>query len=92
MVVERPMENKVSPKIKNLYVVWIKNIFPTWDRMYKRQIEGPGRCPLCRSDVESIFHLLVQWQFTDKIWKEASSTVHIACVWVGNLMEDAWKS
>jgi hypothetical protein len=57
MVVERPMENKVSPKRKNIYVVCTKNKFPKWDRIDKRHIEEPGRCRLCKANVESIFHL-----------------------------------
>lgn len=83
---------KCPQKAKIFMWCALKNKVPTWDRMYKRQIEGPRWCPLRRVDVESIFHLLVQCQFTDEIWKEASSAVHIACVSVGNSVEAAWQS
>jgi hypothetical protein len=60
--------------------------------MSKRHLEGPGWCPLCRADSESILHLLIQCPFTGLIWKEASAALHQDCVWEGISIEEAWRS
>ena len=40
----------------------------TWDVLVRRGFEGPGRCYLCKLDVESNFHLGVDFPFTKSVW------------------------
>ena len=49
----------------------------TWDILIKRGWEGPGRCYLCKADVETNFHLGAECPYTKSVWKEIDSKVKI---------------
>jgi hypothetical protein len=92
MVVEGPLEDEMSPKIQNLYVGSIKQSNPTWDNLNRRQIEGLGRCALCKNANESTFHILISCPFSMKVWTEASLSLRKNCIWNGDTLEMAWKN
>jgi hypothetical protein len=47
---------KLKAPLKSKLFMWttLSNKVPTWDKMWKCQIEGPGWCSLCKGDSETI--------------------------------------
>lgn len=41
----------------------------TRDNLRRRGVEGPSRCPLCLSDVETVSHLLLLCPFAQELWR-----------------------
>eukprot|EP00253_Pinus_taeda_P026904 PITA_26904 len=41
----------------------------TSDNLRRRGMEGPSRCPLCKSDEETSNHLLLQCPFAKEVWR-----------------------
>eukprot|EP00253_Pinus_taeda_P022475 PITA_22475 len=41
----------------------------TKDNLRRRGMEGPSRCPLCLSDVETVSHLLLLCPFAQEVWR-----------------------
>eukprot|EP00253_Pinus_taeda_P012315 PITA_12315 len=41
----------------------------TRDNLRRRGMEGPSRCPLCRSDEETTNHLLLLYPFAQEVWR-----------------------
>ena len=41
----------------------------TWENLQKRGFIGPSRCPNCKSQAETITHLMDQCPLADQIWK-----------------------
>ena len=41
----------------------------TRDNLRRRGMEGPSRCPLCLSDVETVSHLLLLCPFAQEVWR-----------------------
>jgi hypothetical protein len=48
---------------------------PTWEILQNRHLEGPNRCPLCLTKIETIYHLLITFPFTQRVWKEISANL-----------------
>jgi hypothetical protein len=59
------------PQKDNIFM-WciIYNKIPIWDNMRKRNIAGPGWCPLCKGANESCLHLFINCPFTQRVWEE----------------------
>ena len=68
------------------------NKVPTWDKMRKRQIEGPGWCSLCKGDSETLNHILITYPFTKKVWSEFALLLRQRCEWNGQTLDSTWKS
>ena len=49
----------------------------TWDVLCRKGWEGPGRCYLCKMDVESNYHLGVECSSTKVVWDEIEYMVNI---------------
>ena len=41
------------------------------ENLNKRGMEGPTRCPLCKTEEETSDHLILGYQFSKAVWKEA---------------------
>ena len=54
--------------------------------------EGPGRCYLCKMDVESNFHIGVECPFTRRVWSEIDSKLMIDNLWHGNSVINCMKN
>eukprot|EP00253_Pinus_taeda_P034852 PITA_34852 len=61
---------KCPAKARLFFWCILKRKVPTWETLQARLLAGPGRCPLCKSDEESIGHLFNTCAFTRKIWEE----------------------
>lgn len=48
----------------------IMNEVLTWEVMQRRAKQGPGICPLCREDEETINHLLIKCSNAKQVWLE----------------------
>jgi hypothetical protein len=55
-------------KIKLFLWLSMEGKILTWDSLQKRGWEGPGRCPLCRKESESITHLFTSCTFARTVW------------------------
>ena len=56
----------------------------TWDVLCRKGREGPGRCYLCKLEVESNFHLGVDCFFTRSVWYEIESKLKLRNLWYGD--------
>ena len=65
---------------------------PTWDVLQKRSFQGPGRCVLCKRELESTLHLFLFSSYILDVWKEVSILVGFNCQWEGDTVGDAWHS
>ena len=70
----------------------LNNRILTWDNLSRHQIEGPGRCSLCKNANESTFHILISCPFSKKVWTKNSSSLRRRCIWTGDTLELAWKN
>ena len=55
-----------------------------WDLLNSKGWEGPGRCYLCKNDVETNQHLGADCPYTRSIWKDIEEKVNIQNLWVGD--------
>lgn len=80
------------PKKSKLFL-WcvLRQKIPSWDVLQARFLQGPGRCPLCLSDSESIFHLFVACPYTRKVWDEAQKILQCRLKWEGVSLLAAWE-
>jgi hypothetical protein len=82
---------KCPQKSKLFLWATLNGKIPTWDILQKRQFEGPGRCSLCHSENETIYHLFITFPFTQRVWMEVSANIRQTCSWEGPSLEQAWK-
>jgi hypothetical protein len=85
---------KLKAPLKTKIFMWstLVNKVPTWDKMRKRQIEGPGWCALCKGEIETIEHILISFPFTLKVWREVSLLLRQQCEWNGPTLESTWEN
>jgi ribonuclease HI len=62
------------PKIDHFAWTLTHNSILTFDNLKKRGWEGPSRCPLCRSQEETPEHLLLECEFSKKVWSHLIGT------------------
>ena len=63
----------------------------TWDLLNHRGWEGPGRCYLCKGDVETNYHLGVDCPYTKTVWKEIEAKFNLQNFWVGDSLLSCLK-
>eukprot|EP00253_Pinus_taeda_P014042 PITA_14042 len=85
---------KLTSPAKARLFLWcmLKGKIPTWDRLQARYLFGPGRCPLCKSDEESIRHLFSSCTVSLKIWDELTGLLNIKAHWGSDPLEVTWKN
>ena len=64
----------------------------TWNFLCRKGGEGLGRCYLCKVDVESNFHLGVQFPFTRNVWFELESKLKLKNLWLGDSVISCMKT
>eukprot|EP00253_Pinus_taeda_P024814 PITA_24814 len=70
----------------------LKKKFPSWDILQSRFMYGPGRCPLCKIEEESINHLFLQCLETAKIWREVEKLLNKSFQWGNGNLDEAWSN
>eukprot|EP00253_Pinus_taeda_P034952 PITA_34952 len=85
---------KLKCPMKSKIFLWcmLKRKIPTWDILQSRFFIGPGRCPLCKVNEESINHLYTSCDVSLKIWREITDLLKLKDQWGAATFEDAWKN
>jgi hypothetical protein len=83
---------KVQLKIKLFIWLALEGKILTWDSLQKRGWEGPGRCPLCKLDSETIFHLFKLCPFALTVWNIIIKELNLKCHWIGSTLSDCIKN
>eukprot|EP00253_Pinus_taeda_P009579 PITA_09579 len=80
--------------LKSRIFLWciLKRKIPTWDILQARFFIGPGRCPLCKSDGESINHLFTSCAVSSRIWGELTGLLNLKVQWESVPLEEAWRN
>eukprot|EP00253_Pinus_taeda_P015079 PITA_15079 len=88
----KSLQKLKCPKKTKLFL-WcvLKQKIPTWDVLQARFKHGPGRCPMCLSDSESIFHLFIACPFTRRVWDEVQRLSGNRFRWEGESFRAAWE-
>ena len=58
----------------------------------KKGREGPGRCPLCKMEAETNFHLGVTCPFTQSVWLNIEEKLRIKNLWSGDSVINCMKT
>eukprot|EP00253_Pinus_taeda_P007324 PITA_07324 len=84
---------KLKGPAKAKIFLWcmLKRKVPTWDTLRARYLVGPGRCPLCKTEEESINHLFISCAESKKIWGELSSLLNIKAQLGDEPLEAVWS-
>ena len=64
----------------------------TWDVLVKRGFEGPGRCYLCKMEVETNYHLGVDCPYTKSVWLDLEDKLNFRNLWYGTFVTDCLKN
>eukprot|EP01018_Ginkgo_biloba_P022058 Gb_03022 [translate_table: standard] len=74
-------------------LIWAKNPSAlTWDNLQKRNIAGPGRCPLCKTSEETNNHLIMECSFSIQVWREIEHLLGVRNVWIGASVEEGLRT
>eukprot|EP00253_Pinus_taeda_P022819 PITA_22819 len=68
----------------------LKRKIPTWDFLQSRYMQGPGRCPLCKSKAEIINHLFLACPIVKNVWAEVGKLMNKRIEWVGENLPEVW--
>uniref|UniRef100_A0A453I916 Reverse transcriptase zinc-binding domain-containing protein n=1 Tax=Aegilops tauschii subsp. strangulata TaxID=200361 RepID=A0A453I916_AEGTS len=75
---------------------WLANLDRCWtaDRLARRNLPHPQRCPLCDQAPETIHHLLLECPFSRVVWHEILSWLRLSCPLpnVDATLHDWWRS
>eukprot|EP00253_Pinus_taeda_P036198 PITA_36198 len=84
---------KLKCPMKSRVFLWclLKRKIPTWDILQNRFFIGPGRCPLCKADGESINHLFISCSVSFSIWGELVKMINIRVQWEPVSLDEVWR-
>jgi ribonuclease HI len=74
----------IQQKIKLFMWLAVENKILTWNNLQHRGWIGPGRCQLCKGDIEDTSHLFIHCPFTKLIWKKIKTIKKYKHEWKGN--------
>eukprot|EP00253_Pinus_taeda_P022219 PITA_22219 len=85
---------KLKCPLKSRVFLWciLKRKIPTWDILQNRFFVGPGRCPLCKADVETINHLFITCTVSLSIWGELINMLKIRVHWAPASLNEVWRN
>jgi hypothetical protein len=83
---------KMPLKIKVFIWFTLEGKIITWDSLQKRGWEGLGRCPLCKSDSETISHLFIHYVFARTTWAYMIKDMKVKDRWKGNSLLECMKN
>jgi hypothetical protein len=82
------------PRVR--FFQWLANLDRCWtaDRLARRGLQHPPRCPLCDQAAETIHHLMMECPFTRQIWHETIAWLRIPCLPPDgeDTLTDWWRS
>ena len=64
----------------------------TWDIVIRKGREGPGRCYLCKLNIETNLHLGVECPFTQYVWMNLEDRLKLNNLWYGGTVSDCLKT
>eukprot|EP00253_Pinus_taeda_P012859 PITA_12859 len=79
-----------SPKFGLFLWCILKRKTPTWDILQSRYMQGPRRCPLCKSEAETINHLFLACPAVKNVWAEVGKLMNKKIEWVGENLLEVW--
>eukprot|EP00253_Pinus_taeda_P027227 PITA_27227 len=82
---------KCPKKARLFFWCTLKKKIPTWEILQSRFKQGPGRCPLCKADSESINHLFLKCPFAKRVWGEVQNLLQKQLSWEGDTISGAWE-
>lgn len=62
----------IWPKISTFLWLLAHNRILSWDNLRKRKFAGPSICLNCRTDEESVAHLMLLCPFGRRLWEKVS--------------------
>eukprot|EP00253_Pinus_taeda_P015318 PITA_15318 len=85
---------KLKCPLKSRIFLWcmLRRKIPTWDILQSRFFIGPGRCPLCKENEETINHLFTSCTVSLKLWGEITDQLKLKVQWGTDPLEDAWRN
>ena len=85
---------KIKSPPKTRLFMWnvLENKAPTWDILQNRNFHGPGWCPLCKENSETIYHLFMECWYIKEVMKECSLICGVAFRWEGTSILEGWHS
>ena len=64
----------------------------TWDIICRKGREGPGRCYLCKLELETNVHIGVECNFTRSVWFELEVKLQKSNLWAGDSVSICLKN
>lgn len=85
---------KLKSPAKSKLFIWciLKKKAPTWEILQSRFLIGPGRCPLCKDNEETLNHLFISCLFSRKIWEEVLGLLKITAQWGNEPLAESWRN
>jgi len=78
---------KVPLKLVCFFLLVLHNKILTWDNLCLRGWQGPGLCPLCRMNLETVLHIFFDCTFARQVWDFICVTFQITWEWRFDSME-----
>lgn len=62
----------LSPKKVKIFL-WraAKDLLPTAENLWKKRVMQKATCPVCRSQMETLAHALLDYKIAKKVWKNS---------------------
>lgn len=79
-------------KIKLFLWLALAKRIHVWDFLAKKFYAGPGRCPLCRSEEETVSHLFVHCSYFQNMWPTVSRAKGFSFDWNGEELQESLKN
>jgi hypothetical protein len=86
------LEVEIQLKIKLFIWLVIEEKILTWNMLQRKGWEGPGRCPLCKKDLETPLHIFKLCPFTLTVWKFLKQILILDGEWTGNSLLECLKN
>lgn len=83
---------KCPAKAKTFFWCILKKKAPTWEILQSRCKQGPGRCALCKNDLETANHLFMECPTAKKVWSEVLKQMNLTIEWEGQSLSEAWQN
>jgi hypothetical protein len=75
-------------QLKKKLFIWLaaENKILTWQVLQGKGWQGPGRCPLCKSEIENVDHLFVHCRFIQTVWESLAICLNKHFRWNGRTL------
>jgi hypothetical protein len=79
-------------KIKLFVWLSVENKILTWNNLQRKGWTGPSYCHLCKSNRESVKHLLVNCPFTIEVWVRIKKALNLSSGWKGLSVNECFEN